>query len=99
MAEFKKVIVPQAIKDLCDFDRRVFHRHPQDLFDPEDWNLFKSYWVVADAQVVGCTVLMHDVDYNEEPRPGLRGVPETVRHLVRLCVSIRISLTSSRRIC
>lgn len=70
MAEFKKVIVPQEIKALCDFDRWVFHRHPQDLFDPEDWNLFKSYWVVADGQVVGCTVLMHDVDYNEKPRPS-----------------------------
>ena len=70
MVEFKKVVVPQEIKALSDFDRRAFHRHPQDLFDPEDWDLFESYWVVADGQVVGCTVLMRDVDYNEEPRPG-----------------------------
>jgi RimJ/RimL family protein N-acetyltransferase len=70
MVEFKKVIVPHEIKALCDFDRRAFHRHPQDLFDPEDWELFESYWVIADGHVVGCTVLLHDVDYTEEPRPG-----------------------------
>jgi ribosomal protein S18 acetylase RimI-like enzyme len=70
MAEFKKAMIPEEIEALCDFDRRAFHLHPQDLFTPETWQECESYWMIADGETVGCSAFIHDVDYKEQRRPG-----------------------------
>lgn len=68
MAEFKRVIVPDEIETLCEFDRKAFYLHPQDIFEPETWMKCESYWMIVDGQTVGCSAFIHDVDYTEKPR-------------------------------
>jgi len=70
MVELRKAIIPDEVEALGDFDRRAFHLHPQDLFTSEQWEEYESYWMVLDGQAVGCSAFVHNVDYNEQPRPG-----------------------------
>jgi ribosomal protein S18 acetylase RimI-like enzyme len=67
--EFHKANIPEEIDALLEFDRKVFASFPADLFDPEEWADYESYWMVADGKTVGCTAFMHDVDYDGGPRP------------------------------
>jgi GNAT superfamily N-acetyltransferase len=67
--EFRKVIIPDEIESLCEFDRKAFAFFPADLFDPEDWEQYESYWMIVDGKTVGCSAFVHDVDYDEQPRP------------------------------
>jgi ribosomal protein S18 acetylase RimI-like enzyme len=68
--EFRKVVVPDEINALLDFDRRTFADFPGDLFDAETWTHFRSHWMIVDGEIVGCSAFVHDVDYNETPRVG-----------------------------
>jgi ribosomal protein S18 acetylase RimI-like enzyme len=70
MVEFRKAITPDEIEALCDFDRKAFHRHPQDLFTREQWEEYESHWMIVDGQIVGCSAFVHNVDYDDQARPG-----------------------------
>jgi ribosomal protein S18 acetylase RimI-like enzyme len=67
--EFRKVIIPDEIEPLCEFDRIAFAPFPADLFDAEEWAEYESYWMISDGRTVGCSAFVHDVDYDEQPRP------------------------------
>lgn len=64
--EFRKARVPDEIQALCEFDRKVFASFPADLFQPEDWAGYESYWMLADDKPVGCSAFIHNVDYDEQ---------------------------------
>jgi ribosomal protein S18 acetylase RimI-like enzyme len=67
--EFRRVRVPDEIEVLCEFDRKAFASFPADLFDPEEWAEYESYWMIVDGNTVGCSAFVRDVDYDEQPRP------------------------------
>lgn len=67
--EFLKAKIPDEIEALCEFDRKAFASFPGDLFDPEDWATYESYWMIVDGEIVGCSAFVHDVDYDEKPKP------------------------------
>jgi ribosomal protein S18 acetylase RimI-like enzyme len=77
MIEFRKVILPDEIKALCDFDRKAFHKYPGDIYTPEDWLECESYWMVVDGKIVGCTAFERDVDYDGRSRPGCLYISST----------------------
>jgi ribosomal protein S18 acetylase RimI-like enzyme len=67
--EFRRAIIPDEIEALCEFDRIAFEPFPADVFGPEDWAQYESYWMIVDGRRVGCSAFVHDVDYDEQPRP------------------------------
>jgi GNAT superfamily N-acetyltransferase len=67
--EFRKAIIPDEIEALWKFDHVAFEAFPADLFDAEDWAQYKSYWMIVDGRTLGCSAFLHDVDYDEQPRP------------------------------
>jgi GNAT superfamily N-acetyltransferase len=67
--EFRKAVIPDEIEALCAFDRVAFAEFSSDLFEPEEWAEFESYWMIVDGETVGCSAFMHDVDLDEKPRP------------------------------
>ena len=75
--EFRRVIVPDEIDDLCELDRRIFHAYPADLFTPEEWAEFESYWMMVDGKIVGCSAFIRDTDYDDRPRPGCLHIMST----------------------
>lgn len=75
--EFRKVVVADEIDALCEIDRRIFHKHPADLFTPEEWAEFESYWMIVDGKIVGCSAFIRDSDYDDEPRPGCLHIMST----------------------
>jgi GNAT superfamily N-acetyltransferase len=75
--EFRRVIVADEIDALCELDRKIFHKFPADLFIPEEWAEFESYWMIADGKIVGCSAFIRDSDYDDEPRPGCLHIMST----------------------
>ena len=75
--EFREVVVPDEIDALLNFDRRAFADFPGDLFGAEDWAQFKSHWMIVEAEIVGCSAVVHDVDYNETWRVGSLWIAST----------------------
>ncbi len=75
--EFRKAAIPDEIGTLCNFDRKIFGSYPDDLFSPDEWAEFESYWVLVNGVTIGCVALEHDVDYDEEPKPGSLYVAST----------------------
>jgi ribosomal protein S18 acetylase RimI-like enzyme len=49
--EFRKAIIPDEIRSLCAFDRKVF---PSDYFAPADWKDYEAYWLLLDGKKIGC---------------------------------------------
>jgi GNAT superfamily N-acetyltransferase len=68
--KFQRVILPDELPDLLDFDRRTFGAFPDDLFEPEDWSGCESFWMFVDGIKVGCSALQRNVDYDQESRSG-----------------------------
>ena len=68
MVESKKVVVPDEIDALCDFDRRAFSQYPQDVFSPQLWEKCESYWMIADGNVVGRSTFLLNADYDTRPK-------------------------------
>lgn len=58
--EFRKAIIPDEIEALCEFDQKVFHDVPSDVFSPEEWKKYESYWMIVDGMIVGCAALQTD---------------------------------------
>ena len=75
--EFRKAVIPDETDALCDFDQKVFGAYPDDLFSPEEWAEFESYWVRLNGVTIGCVALEPDVDYDGEPKPGSLFVAST----------------------
>ena len=74
--EFRKAILPNEIRSLMAFDRKVF---PQsDRFDAAYWKICESYWMVVDGVQVGCCAFEKHVDFQDDingdgVNPRLRG--------------------------
>ena len=68
--EFRPVRVPEELAELCEFDRKAFHAYPADLFMEEEWEGFESHWMIVDGVIVGCSALLRNVDFDDEPRAG-----------------------------
>jgi len=68
--EFRRVMVPEELEMLLDIDGRIFAPFPADLFSPEEWAGFESYWMIVDGAIVGCSAFLRDTDFDVEPRPG-----------------------------
>jgi ribosomal-protein-alanine N-acetyltransferase len=49
--EFRKAIIPDEIRSLCAFDRKVF---PSDYFSAADWREYEAYWLLVDGRKIGC---------------------------------------------
>jgi GNAT superfamily N-acetyltransferase len=75
--EFREVVIPNEIDALLVFDRGAFADFPGDLFDAEDWAQFKSDWMIVDGEIVGCSAIVHDADYDETDRPGSLWIAST----------------------
>lgn len=75
--EFRKVVVPDEIEALCAFDRRAFAHFPADLFSAEEWAQFESHWMIVDGDIVGCSAVVPDQDYDETLRPGALWIAST----------------------
>ncbi len=74
--EFRKAVVPDEIRSLMAFDRRVFPR--PDRFDSAYWNICEPYWMIVDGVRVGCCGFERHVDFQDDIRrdglnPGRRG--------------------------
>ena len=50
--EFRKAVLPQEIRGLLAFDRKVFPA--ADRFDAAYWNEVESWWLIAGKTKVGC---------------------------------------------
>ena len=75
--EFRKARLPEEMDELLAFDARVFGEYPDDLFGPEDWELYESYWMLADGVTVGCSAFLEGFDYDGRPRPGCLFIAST----------------------
>jgi GNAT superfamily N-acetyltransferase len=75
--EFRRVVVADEIGTLCEIDRKIFHAFPADLFTPEDWAEFESYWMIVDGKIVGCSAFIRDSDYDDELRLGCLHIVST----------------------
>ncbi len=70
MIEFRQVRLPDELETLHQIDQRIFAEYPGDLFSPEDWLEFDSYWMIEAGQIVGCSAFQPHVDFDFTPRPG-----------------------------
>ena len=75
--EFRGAVIPDEVEALLGFDQKVFGSYPDDIFSPEDWEELESYWMIVDGNVIGCTALKRDTDYDEEARPGCLYIEST----------------------
>lgn len=72
--EFRKAVLPNQIRSLMAFDRKVFPR--SDRFGAADWRTYESYWMIIDGVRVGCCAFEKHVDFQEDvsganpPRKG-----------------------------
>jgi ribosomal protein S18 acetylase RimI-like enzyme len=50
--EFRQAVLPQELRSLCAFDRKVF---PSDYFPPSEWKSYESYWLILNGKKkIGC---------------------------------------------
>lgn len=75
--EFRKVVVPDELAQLMEFDRKAFAQYPADLFDERTWMALLSYWLIVDGVIVGCTALEAHRDYDGSSRPGALFITST----------------------
>jgi ribosomal protein S18 acetylase RimI-like enzyme len=65
--EFKKAVLPEDLRRLRAFDRKVFP--PSDLFPRAEWKKYTTYWMMLDGVTVGCCAFQEHVDFQEDLRP------------------------------
>lgn len=63
--EIRKAVLPDELRSLLLFDRKVF---PQDYFGPEEWQRYKSYWLLLGRRKIGCCAFEANVDFTEDLR-------------------------------
>lgn len=64
--EFRKALIPDEIRDLRAFDRKVFLK--ADLFSTKEWREYESYWMIVEGTAVGCCAFQPNVDFQEDIR-------------------------------
>jgi len=64
--EFRKAALPEDMRRLRAFDRKVFPR--SDLFSAEEWREYESYWMIIGGSTVGCCAFQAHVDFQEDVR-------------------------------
>jgi ribosomal protein S18 acetylase RimI-like enzyme len=64
--EFRKSVLPDEIRDLRAFDRKVFSK--ADLFTTQEWEEYESFWMIVDGTAVGCCAFQLNVDFKEDVR-------------------------------
>lgn len=62
--EFRKAVLPDEIRSLMAFDRKVFP--PSDLFDAAYWRSCVSYWMLIDGIKAGCCAFEEHVDFRDD---------------------------------
>ena len=62
--EFRKAILPDELRSLMAFDRKVFPI--ADLFDAGYWKKCEPYWMLVDGIKVGCCAFEKQVDFQED---------------------------------
>jgi ribosomal protein S18 acetylase RimI-like enzyme len=65
---FQKAIIPTEIRSLVVFDHKVFHEHPSDWFDRDDWKAYESWWMIVESRKVGCCAFALHEDFQEDVR-------------------------------
>jgi ribosomal protein S18 acetylase RimI-like enzyme len=63
--EFRKAQLPNDLRSLVTFDRKLF---PSDCFAPAQWKFFTSYWLLVEDKRVGCCAFWEHVDFLEDIR-------------------------------
>jgi ribosomal protein S18 acetylase RimI-like enzyme len=61
--EFRKATIPQELRSLLAFDRKIFP--PADRFDAAYWRECESYWLSAGNTKVGCCAFEKNVDFHD----------------------------------
>ncbi len=64
--EFRRVTLPEEIRRLLMFDRKVFSK--SDLFSIKEWKTYETYWMIIEGTRVGCCAIQRDVDFSEDIR-------------------------------
>jgi ribosomal protein S18 acetylase RimI-like enzyme len=68
LTEFRAARLPQELRSLVNFDRRVFP--PGDVFPPSYWRELDSWWMLVNGVKVGCSAFAPHVDFRDgEPEP------------------------------
>ena len=75
-SEFRTAVLPQDLRSLQAFDRKVFRE--SDWFPADYWRLCECYWLLLDQVRVGCCAFQKHVDFQEDVRadglnPPVRG--------------------------
>jgi GNAT superfamily N-acetyltransferase len=70
--EFRKALVPDELRDLMAFDRKVFPK--ADLFRTEDWIRDGAYWMLLDGAKIGCCAFQSHRDFTEDIRKDGRNI-------------------------
>jgi len=60
--EFRKAVLPDEIRNLLAFDRKIFP--PADRFDAAYWRTCESYWLIVGKTKVGCCAFQKHVDFH-----------------------------------
>jgi ribosomal protein S18 acetylase RimI-like enzyme len=64
--EFRQAIIPDELRALAAFDRKVF---PADHFPASAWREYESWWMLIDGRKAGCCAFEWHVDFREDLRP------------------------------
>jgi ribosomal protein S18 acetylase RimI-like enzyme len=76
--EFAPAVLPDDLRRLMAFDRRVFPK--ADLFDADYWRQCESWWLLVEGVRAGCCALERNTDLTatgERTRPGCAYVATT----------------------
>lgn len=84
--EFKLAIIPDDLRRLHAFDRKVFP--PSDVFPMAHWRAYESWWMVVAGKNIGCCAFQLGVDFQEDiyreddnpPQPGTLYIASTGIH-------------------
>ena len=61
--EFRPAILPDELRSLVAFDRKVF---PSDCFPASEWRRYQSWWLLLNHRRVGCCAFHPNVDFQDD---------------------------------
>ena len=68
--EFRKAVIPDELRELLAFDRKVFPK--ADLFGEQEWMTYESHWMLLDGVKIGCCAFHPHRDFREDIRNDCR---------------------------